>query len=356
MPGGALSCGVKEDRMVFDPDAAGRPGSGIFGLPHSEAEAGIVLLPVPFDATVSYGTGTAGGPPAIYNASMQVDLYDRRYGRIYERGIHLRPESREIRELSRSARALAEPLIEAGGAEPHDREAVARVDAAGERVNAFTYEQTKRTLEAGKIPGLVGGDHSTPFGSIMACAERAAARGAGLGMLHIDAHMDFREAYEGFQWSHASIMHNVLMRIPQVSKIVQVGIRDFGEGEMDFGIEQGQRVTTFYDLDWAERMEAGELFADLAKEAVEHLPRDVYVSFDIDALEQPLCPNTGTPVPGGLTFNQAVILLDVVRRSGRTIVGFDLVEVAPGPDGDEWDANVGARMLYKLCGVSGPGR
>jgi agmatinase len=337
---------------MFDPDAAGKPGSGIFGLPHSREEAGIILLPVPFDATTSYGHGTAEGPRAIHNASMQVDLYDRKYGRIYERGIHLEAESRAIREASQAARTLAEPLIEAGGAAAQDHAAVAQIDAAGDQVNHYVYTQTRRTLEAGKVPGLIGGDHSTPFGAIRACAEHTAARSGQLGILQLDAHMDFREAYEGFRWSHASISYNVLMHIPQVARIVQVGIRDFGEAEMDFGIEQGQRAVTYYDMDWAARLESGEAFADLAREAVEHLPQDVYITFDIDALDPSLCPHTGTPVPGGLSFQRAVLLLDAVHAAGKHIVGFDLVEVSPGTDGGEWDANVGARLLYKMCGVA----
>jgi agmatinase len=332
--------------MPFDPDAAGQPGSGIFGLPFARAEARLVLLPVPFDATTSYGNGTAGGPAAIYDASMQVDLYDRRFGRVYEKGIFMEPENQKIATLSSQARRLAEPLIEKGGAEEGDHAAAEKVNAAGEEVNRFVYDHTKRTLAEGKIPGLVGGDHSTPFGSIRACAEAAGQ----MGILHIDAHMDFRDAYEGFLWSHASIMHNVLKRVPQVSKIVQVGIRDFGEGEMDFGIEQGQRVHTHYDDQWAEEMTGGTAFTDLAKRAVALLPDKVYVSFDIDALDPALCPHTGTPVPGGMSFNQATMLLDALKKSGKQVVGFDLVEVCPGPD-DEWDANVGARVLYKLCGL-----
>jgi agmatinase len=335
--------------MPFDPDAAGQPGSGIFGLPHSRDQSTIVLLPVPFDATTSYGHGTASGPEAIYRASMQVDLYDRRLGRIYEKGIFLQEASDRIRALSTAARKFAETIIAKGGPEGSDRGAIEAVDAAGDEVNAFTYEQTQQTLREGRTPGLIGGDHSTPFGAIRACAEHAGS----LGILHVDAHMDFRDAYEGFAWSHASIMHNVLNRIPQVSKIVQVGIRDFGEGEMDFGCEQGKRVHTCYDDVWAERIASGTSFADLTREAVSQLPEKVYISFDIDALDPALCPHTGTPVPGGLSFNQAVLLLDALRQSGKTVVGFDLVEVCPGPEGDEWDANVGARMLYKLCGVCG---
>jgi agmatinase len=337
----------------FDPDAAGQPGSGIYGLPTTREQAAIVLLPVPFDATTSYGNGTAAGPDAIYDASMQVDLYDRRFGRVYERGIYMELASDRIASLSEATRKLALPIIAKGGAEESDAKTIARVNEAGDEVNRFTYEHTRGVLAAGKVPGLIGGDHSTPFGAIRACAEQAAGAGGGLGILHIDAHMDLRSAYEGFKWSHASIMFNVLREIPGVTRLVQVGIRDFGEGEMDFGIEQGQRVHTFYDETWAEEMAGGRLFTDLAAAAIRLLPDQVYVSFDIDGLDPALCPHTGTPVPGGLSFNQAVMLLDALKQSGKRVIGFDLVEVCPGPD-DEWDANVGARVLYKLCGACSP--
>lgn len=333
---------------MFDPDAAGKPGSGLFGLPSSRAESRIVILPVPFDATTSYGHGTHRGPDAVYSASMQVDLFDRRFGRIYEKGIYLEQPSDRIAALSREARALALPLIEKGGAESGDEQTVQRINAAGEEVNLYVHQQTTRTLAEGKIPGLLGGDHSTPFGAIRACAEHAGE----LGILQFDAHMDFRDAYEGFKWSHASIMLNVLENIPQVKKLVQVGIRDFGEGEMNYGIEQGKRVETHFDDAWAGQLAEGSAtFMDLCKRAIAPLPSNIYISFDIDALDPALCPHTGTPVPDGLSFNQVVILLDVLKQSGRRIIGFDLVEVSPG-ESDEWDANVGARLLYKLCGVT----
>lgn len=336
--------------MTFDPDAAGQPGSGIFGLPHSREQSRIVLHAVPFDATTSYGHGTSRGPEAIHEASMQVDLYDRRFGRIYERGIFLEPVSDRLHSLSASARRAAEPIIERGGTDTEsssDRAAVAEIDAAGQVVADWTYESTQRVLRESKTPGLIGGDHSTPLGAIRACAEHFKG---GIGILHIDAHMDFRKAYEGFKFSHASIMYNVLTMVPGVRQLVQVGIRDFGEGEMDFGIEQGKRVRTFYDEQWSEAMLDGTSFGDLCKEAISALPQDVYVSFDIDGLDPALCPHTGTPVPGGLSFNQACLLLGALKDSGKRIIGFDLVEVCPGPD-DEWDANVGARILYKLCGT-----
>lgn len=337
--------------MPFDPDAAAAPGTGIFGLPYSFEESKVVLLPVPFDATTSYARGTAAGPEAIRTASAQVDLFDRRLGRIYERGIFMHEEDATIRNLNDAACTAADPVIECAGIENMDDQKAGeallkQVADACERVNAFTYEQTMAVLKAGKIPGLIGGEHSVPFGAIRACAEHF----GGIGILHIDAHMDLRDAFEGFAWSHASIMHNVISRIPQVNKVVQVGIRDFGERELEFA--NTHDVTVYFDDQIEERLLEGEKFSQICREAVAKLPHRVYVTFDIDALNPALCPHTGTPVPGGLSFNQAAFLLEALKESGKHIVGFDLVEVAPGnEDEPEWDANVGARMLYKLCGI-----
>jgi agmatinase len=198
-----------------------------------------------------------------------------------------------------------------------------------------------------------------PFGAIRAAAERH----PGLGILHVDAHADLRVAYEGFRWSHASIMDNVLREVPGVARLVQVGIRDFSEDELR-AIHRGDgRVVTHFDQQWQRRSFAGEPFDLLCREAVGPLPQQVWVSFDIDGLDPALCPHTGTPVPGGLSFAQVAHLLEVLAGSGRTIVGFDLVEVAPGPDGAdsagssaEWDAKVGASVVSKLCGAAAASR
>ena len=335
----------------FNPADPARPGAGIFGLPHGRAEARIVLLPVPFDATTSYRPGTAGGPRAIVDASVQVDLFDRRLGRIYERGIYMEAPDERFSRWNEEASTLARPLIEAGGADrddPRHAPALARVDALSRALNDLVYDQTAAVLAEGKVPGIIGGEHSVPFGAIRAMAEQY----PDLGILHLDAHMDFRPAYEGFTYSHASIMYNVLRDIRGVGKLVQVGIRDMSEEEIDFGRSQGARVVTHFDDVWAERLSRGEAFERLAAAALDELPDTVYVSFDIDALEPALCPHTGTPVPGGLTFQQAALILYALRESGRRVVGFDLVEVAPGSPGEpELDANVGARVLYKLCGT-----
>lgn len=334
--------------MSFDPNAASPADSGIFGLPHGRDESRLLYLPVSWEATTSYGGGTAAAPDAILAASRQVDLFDLEVERPYEVGLHLLEADSRFAEWNREARPRAERIIAVGGAIGDDAGLAGardRVNELGARVNDLVHREVAAILDAGKVPGLVGGDHSTPFGAIRAAAERH----PGLGVLQVDAHMDLRRAYEGFTWSHASIMQNVLTRIPGVARLVQVGIRDFCEEELDLAGAEGDRVQVWFDADLARRRFEGGRWAQTVAEIVAGLPAEVWVSFDIDGLDPRFCPHTGTPVPGGLEFNEAVYLIAAVARSGRRIVGFDLNEVAPAPDGsDEWDANVGARLLYKL--------
>jgi agmatinase len=334
---------------AFDPSGPAQAGSGIYGISTSAEQSLVHLIPVPFEATTSYRGGTSAAPQAILEASYQVDLYDVDTGRPYEHGIYLWPESPEIHRLNARAKRAAQTVIKAatGGRAPAGlARALKTVDEACARVNAIVREIAARALDAGKLTGLVGGDHSTPFGLI----EAVAARHPGVGVLHFDAHHDLRDAYEGFAWSHASIMHNVATRIPGVAKLVQVGIRDFSEEEAQMVKTSGGRIVAFYDRDIALARFAGEPFTKTAKAIAESLPDEVHVSFDIDGLDPRYCPRTGTPVPGGLDIQEAYHILREVVASGRRIVGFDLNEVTPGPD--EWDANVGARVLYKLIGFA----
>ncbi len=332
--------------MAFDPNAAAAPDSGAYGLSVTPEESAVVLLPAPFEATTSYGGGTAAGPAAILAASRQVDLFDLEVGKPYEAGIAWLPEPEGLAALNAEARALAQPLIAAGGAGGEDSaQARARVDALCERMNDAVRSAVAHWTARGKLVGLIGGDHSTAFGAVAA----AAAATPGLGILHVDAHADLRHAFEGFAFSHASIMDNVLTRLPGVSRIVQVGIRDLCEEEMSAIRGCHGRVLSHPDLELARVQLSGGSFSDWARDLALELPDAVYVSFDIDGLDPSLCPHTGTPVPGGLSFREACRLLAVLAGAGKRIVGFDLTEVAPGPDGD-WDANVGARLLYKLIG------
>ncbi|HEV2720564.1 MAG TPA: agmatinase family protein [Thermoanaerobaculia bacterium] len=333
--------------MAFDPDAAAAEGSGIYGLPHTPAEARVVIVPVPFEATTSYGGGTADGPRAIFDASKQVDLFDRETGRPYEAGIAMLAEDPRVVEWNAEARRIARTVIARGGVvDDVTRRAAEEVNRYGERLNDWLYAQTSALLDAGKIAVTLGGDHSVPFGAIRAHAERFPR----LGILHLDAHADLRDAYEGFTWSHASIFHCVMTRLDNVARLVQAGVRDLGGAESAMIDASRGRIVTFFDADVAARKEEGTPFAKIADEIVAELPKDVYLSWDIDGLDPTLCPGTGTPVPGGLSWNEALGLLRALVRAKKRIVGLDLCEVAPGAT--EWDANVGARLLYKMIGFT----
>jgi len=331
--------------LNFDPNSAPDTGSGVFGLPHDEKDAALVLLPVPWEATTSYGGGTSKGPAAILAASGQVDLFDGEVLKPYEPGIFMRRESKEVRAWNKAAKAAAQKVIRLGGRIEGNKvaqKALKTTNELGGKLNDWVYRETKGLMDQGKIVGLVGGDHSVPYGAFKAAAEKH----GDFGLLHIDAHSDTRIAYEGFTWSHASIMYNAMKDIPQISRIVQVGIRDFCEQEHAFTASLGERAKVFYDRDLATRRFAGEPWTKTASKIVAALPKQVWITFDIDGLDPTLCPHTGTPVPGGLQFAEALHLVSLVAKSGRTIIGFDLNEVSPGKD--EWDANVGMRLLYKL--------
>lgn len=333
--------------LDFDPNAAPDADSGVFGLPHAEKDAALVLIPVPWEATTSYGGGTSKGPAAILAASGQVDLFDGDVIKPYEPGIFMRAESKDVRAWNKTAKAAAQKVIKVGGnvtGRKDLQKALKTANDLGARLNAWVRKETKSVLDAGKVPGIVGGDHSVPYGAFQAAAEKHGS----FGLLHFDAHSDTRVAYEGFVWSHASIMHNAMQNMPQISKIVQVGIRDFCEQEYEFVHALGPRARVFFDRELAARRFAGRPWTKTAAEIVDALPENVWVTFDIDGLDPKLCPHTGTPVPGGLELAEVGHILGLLARSGRKIIGFDLVEVAPGGK-DEWDANVGMRLLYKLA-------
>jgi len=333
----------------FDPDAAAPSESGMYGLPGSAEQAHVVVIPVPFEATTSYGGGTSKGPKAVLRASRQVDLFDFETGRPYERGIAMLDIPKEVREWNKEARRLAEGVLEVGGqveGNPELMRALVRVNEVSELLNDWVYRQTRALLDNGKLAVVLGGDHSVPFGAIRAYAEKY----PGLGILHLDAHADLREAYEGFTHSHASIFHNVMTRIEPVGKLVQVGVRDLSNAEHQMITTSAGKITTFFDAEIATAKEEGMNFAAIADRIVSFLPQFVYLSWDIDGLDPTLCPGTGTPVPGGLSWNEAIGLLRALVRAGKTIVGLDLCEVAPGET--EWDANVGARLLYKMIGFA----
>ncbi len=406
-----------ENIKTFDADGVGVRNGCWFGMPFSPSEAGLVLISVPWDVTSSYGDGSAMGPEAMIEASTQLDFYDPWAPDAWRRGIATLPVDDAIRQRSNDLRGSALAVIEAqeagwspdSGAMPSESglapersgrssgksgqpdqseppsyfgggkegcfadegecvQALGEINAASRELNDAIYAETRKWLSENKLVGLIGGDHSTPYGLIKAVGEnisagvsaadehvlRADARtsradGSGVkgsfGILHLDAHCDLRPAYEGFEHSHASIMYNVLRDVPAVEKLVQVGVRDFSAEELEIA-RNNHKVRQFTGAELSENEFRGMTWAEQCDIIVNALPQSVYVSFDIDFLSPEFCPGTGTPVPGGRTFDEAVYLIKRVADSGRVIVGFDLCEVSPRTT---LDASIGARVLFKLC-------
>ncbi len=347
----------------FDPDGVGIRNGNYFGMPFTPAEAALVLLSVPWDVTSSYGAGASAAPDAIIEESSQLDFHDPRAPGEWRKGIATLPVDYSILERSVRLREDARKIIDAqeNGHRPSENFLLARklekINAASAELCACVKAAADEWLERGKIVGLVGGDHSAPQGLIAAVARREGS----MGVLHLDAHCDLRPAYEGFDHSHASVMFNVLRDVPGVERLVQVGVRDFSEAELRFAHDH-PKVVQFTGVELAEGRFSGETWNAQCDRIAATLPQKVYVSFDIDFLSPDLCPGTGTPVPGGASWDEAAHLLRRVVDSGRRIVGFDVCEVAPKPPAvsadpgnrsacnASWDAIVGARVLFALCG------
>jgi agmatinase len=270
---------------------------GIF-VPLSAAR--VVILPVPLEQTVSYLPGTAAGPKKILEASTQVELYDpERDGYPYRVGIH-----------------TAAPVDCRGDpAQVMDRIAAA--------LSPWVAE--------GKVPVCLGGEHSLSFAPVKVLRERY----PGLSVLHLDAHADLRDSYHGTKWSHACVMRRVAdLGVPSVA----VGIRSVCEEEVRF-VER-RRLPFFPAWEFGEKGYPWERI-------VRSLSGQVYVTLDLDAFDPSEMPAVGTPEPGGLSWFDAVRLFRLLSRSGKKVVGFDLVELCPmaGAVDSEYFT---AKLLYKM--------
>lgn len=338
----------------FDPNGVGALGS-LFGLPFEAEHAEVVIIPVPWEVTVSYGAGTAEGPMHVLEASPQLDVFLKEIPDAWKMGVSMLPIPDQWLDESDTLREQSEKYIlwlEEGAPDSRDenlKAVVSMVNDASEKLNKWVRQQAKSLMDQDKLPVVLGGDHSSPLGLLQALSERY----KDFGILQIDAHADLREAYEGFDYSHASIMYNAL-KLKQISKLVQVGIRDLCEEEARMIEESKGRIRTYYDQELKESLFEGSTWKALCRQIVADLPQEVYISFDIDGLDPKLCPSTGTPVPGGLEFEQAVYLMKEVVRSGRKIIGCDLCEVSPAENpANQWNGNVGARILWYLVNLMG---
>jgi len=339
---------MPESLTNFNPDDVGIKGT-LFGLPFTPEDASVIIIPVPWEVTVSFGGGTSRGPENILESSTQVDLFQPEITDAWKLGIAMLPIEPIIMDTGNELRAAGSEYIR--HSELDNEEVLEEMKGVPEMIEEGSLEMieyVKRNalqyLKENKLVGLLGGDHSTPLGLMHALSEIHNE----YGILQIDAHADLREAYEGFTYSHASIMFNAL-KTENISKLVQVGIRDLGLSENQLIENSKGRISCFKDSAIKERLLNGEKWKVLCSEIIDQLPEKVYVSFDIDGLDPKLCPNTGTPVPGGLEFEMATSLIRDLAKSGKKIIGFDLCEVGSEP----WDGNVGARILYSLCNWMG---
>ncbi|MDP4150636.1 MAG: agmatinase family protein [Bacteroidota bacterium] len=339
------------DLSQFNANGPSNPKNNIFGLPFTEEEARVVILPVPWEVTVSYGAGTSRAAEHIFQASMQVDLFDSETNESWRKGIFMRQPDRKVLMKSDYLRKEAELYINyTSKGEMLEKntfmcKSLREINEGSAIMNNWVYEQTRDLLANGKLVVLLGGDHSVPLGYFKAVAEKH----GDFGILQIDAHCDLRKCYENFVYSHASVMYNALQEIPQLKRLVQVGVRDYSEEEWEYISNSNYQVITYFDRDIKERGYEGQTWKQIADEIVSHLPDKVYISFDIDGLDPKLCPCTGTPVQGGFEVDQVLYLIKKIVQSGRKFIGFDLVEVGVGETG--FDANVGARILWKLSNL-----
>ena len=266
--------------------------------------AHFVVLPIPYEATTSFGAGTRDGPRAIITASQQVELYDEALGR----------------ESVRSGIATLDPL---------------QPDARGpEFMPQRVYNAARRIVRDGKFPLGLGGEHGITLGLVRAVKTRY----KDLSVLQVDAHADLRDSYQGTLYSHASVMR----RIHDLGvSVVGVGVRNYSKEEARFISRENKLIFSARTC-----RESSSWISEVVSKLSEH----VYVTIDIDGFDPAFAPGTGTPEPGGLDWYQVTDLLAAVTRS-RRIVAADVVEVRPLPPSNVTEF-LAAKLAYRLIGLA----
>ena len=337
------------DLSQFDPNRVGNPNNNIFGLPFSEEDARLIVVPVPWEVTVSRNAGTARAPEHIFRSSLLVELFDPEFKDCWRQGYHMLQPDKKILLKSDYLRKEAELYINyiTDGEKIEDNKFMCKslreINEGSLFLNSWVQEQCSSFLANDKLVGILGGDLSTPLGYYKALADKY----GNFGILQIDAHCGLRKAYEGFKYSHVSLMYNAMEEIGQITKLVQLGVRDFAEEEWDYITSCKGRIVTFLDVTIKNRVYEGDNWKQITHDIVAQLPEQVVFSVDIDGLDPKLCPHTGTSVAGGYSIEQMHYLFKKVLESGRKLIGFNLNEV--GISHDDWDEKVGARVLFDLC-------
>jgi agmatinase len=260
------------------------------------AGSGIIIVPVPYDATSTWMKGSDKGPDAIMEASVNLEFYDVETGtEAHKKGIH-----------------TIDPIIENNSPE--------------ELVKAV-YEKALHLLSDKKFPVIVGGNHTVSIGSIKAFSEKF----ENITILQLDAHSDLRPEYEGSRFNHACAM----ARAREYAPLVQVGIRSMSAEEREFA--DNERIFYSHDLYYNKQ---------LYRSAIDKLSENVYITIDLDVFDPSLMPSTGTPEPGGPDYFEIMHFLRDVARE-RNVLGFDVVELCPSP-ANKFPDFVAAKVIYQL--------
>lgn len=329
-------------------------GGHYFGEMTMPEDADIVIVSAPWSVTADFGRGATYTPDAIIDQSLEKELYDVVSGISIEGRIATAEIDYHIQECSEQLGHDAERVVRAKA----DKDSLVgdyvsrKIDNVNEGfayMHSSVYKQVKHWASQNKRVAVVGGDHSVAFGAVKALAEECGE----MGVLFIDAHADFGEG-EVFKYSHRTIARDIVEQIPNVTKLVQIGVRDLDRAEVE-AIDANDKVDVFYAEKVAQRRFEGASWGELCREFVAKLPQKVYISLDIDALKIEFCNNTNAPTPGGMTFDEVVYLVNCVVASGRDIVGFDISEIVTSLD-EKMDAIVGVRLLVKLSVAALRGR
>lgn len=259
------------------------------------------ILPVPYEKTVSYGTGTVDGPDAIIASSQQLEAFD---------GISL-PLEHGI---------YTHKPVDCSGS---DKDVLAEIE-----------RKTSSIFSMGKIPVILGGEHTVSYGPIMAAKKHFDV----IGVVHFDAHADLRNELDGSNFSHACVMRRVHEKgVP----LIQIGVRSFSMEEQKY--RDANSDITCYNASYIYRENCFSI------DFPEDFPDDIYISVDVDGLDPSVIPHTGTPVPGGLFWYDFFKFIESIP-AGKRIVGFDVVELAPG-EGSEVSDFAAAQLTYNLMGI-----
>lgn len=336
---------------MIDINKTGQTNLGIFGLDSTFETAEVGIIPVPWDATSSFKAGAHQSPQRIIDTSPQIDLYHPDFAEMASDGIYCFPIDQDIIKKNESCRRAAKKIIQAhelgefDDKNPALHKALTTVNNGSKWLHDTLYPQIESCIKDNKLIGLIGGDHSCTYPLVSTLLDYIDS----FSILQIDAHMDLRPNYQEFKHSHASIMHNCL-QFKDIKRLVQVGTRDYCASEKQTQLNSGGRIKTFFDQDLKEDQFQGKTWDTQCKKIVNNCTDNVYISIDMDGLTPQYCPNTGTPVPGGLDFSQVTYLIKQLVKSKRTIVGFDIVETN-GPD-NSIDIISATHMCYQIAGYS----